>query len=116
MQFRDPDYQGGANKESLNEAKEVWNKSGILACILTGDEGGLEYVFSRLANDLKLPSYFGKNFDALDECLAEDIKKARIIWNNSEQARVSLGNDFSLLVSVIEDAVKVNSELKLTLQ
>jgi len=29
IQFRDPDFAGGANEMSLNEARTVWNKQNI---------------------------------------------------------------------------------------
>lgn len=86
----------------------------MLVSTLTGDEGGLEHVYARLAADLKFPDYFGKNLDALDECLSE-IKEAKIIWNESEKAKAILGNTFTELVAVIEDAAKDNPKLTLKL-
>lgn len=115
MQFRDTTYEGGANKESLNQAKEAWLASSTQVCVITGDEGGIEYVYSRLANDLSFPAYFGKNADALNECLA-DVKKARIVWNGSKQAKNTLGQDFEKIVSIFEYTSKENPDIKLALQ
>lgn len=107
---------GGANKESLNQVKETWSQKGIAVSVLNGDEGGLGNIYKRLSEDLKFPSYFGNNLDALDECLAQDVKTAYIVWINSKQAKTSLGETFDKLVSVINSAAKENPELKFILR
>jgi RNAse (barnase) inhibitor barstar len=87
----------------------------MLTCILSGDEGGLENIYSRLASDLQFRDYFGKNLDALEECLA-DVSEARIVWNNARQAEIPLGEAFPKLVAVIEDAARQNPNLTLELR
>jgi len=116
VQSKNPAYTGGANKESLNQAKEAWGQKSIMVSILNNDEGGLENIYKRLSIDLKFPPYFGNNLDALDECLADYVKNVCIVWNNSEQAKISLGENFDKLVEVIDFASKENPNLKLVLR
>lgn len=63
----------------------------------------LSDFYARLAEHSTVPSYFGRNLDALDE-IAGDGHLPRVIeWNFVEQSRNGLKSDFDRLASVLRD-------------
>lgn len=54
--------------------------------------GTREEFFSEIALKLNFPDYFGKNFDALDECLCD------LEWINFEIIKIII-KDFSLILN-----------------
>jgi RNAse (barnase) inhibitor barstar len=43
-----------------------------------------DVLFSKLAQALELPDYFGHNWDALDECLREVVSDVLLLVNDAE--------------------------------
>lgn len=56
-----------------------------------------------------LPACFGRNLDALSDCLGEIGEPFEIVWENSAKSQRELGNDpkfpdfFGRIVEVLED-------------
>jgi len=63
---------------------------------------------ARMASALQFPDYFGHNWDALDECLADlgwlDAEGFVLAIEHSRDLRTAGTGDYATLVSVLEDA------------
>lgn len=64
-----------------------------------------------LAKELDFPDYYGKNLDALFDCLT-DIGECTVILKGAETLRLSDGYGVRIL-KVMEEAVRVNPGFKL---
>lgn len=87
VQLDDPDYEGGANTLSLNQAREMFKKNqtytdniifmpnpsefelkdSFVAHLPKID--GVMHLFNELFDKLRFPDYFGFNWDAVNDCL-----------------------------------------------
>lgn len=65
-------------------------------------------LMARMASALRLPDYFGHNWDALDECLADlewlDAEGFVLAIEHSRELRTAGAGDYATLVSVLENA------------
>lgn len=58
-------------------------------------------VFSRL---LGIEDYYGKNYHALRDVLSAGVERpCHLVWENSEASKISLGDDFKLIIQIFED-------------
>lgn len=74
----------------------------------------LDDVFSQMATQLNFPAHFGRNLDALYDTLANDIAgPITIIWRQHEPSRLKLGEDYELLVAILEDVSAERGDLTL---
>ncbi|WP_434629717.1 barstar family protein [Chromobacterium sp. CV08] len=68
--------------------------------------GSLEQLFEQLAAQLPLPPHFGRNLDALYDCLANDVAgPLRLVWHDAATAERALGADVYATVMDILQAV-----------
>lgn len=69
-----------------------------------------------LQRKCKFPDYYGKNLDALHDCLTEIGQDTRIILLNSEAAKQNLGEYADGLFSVLEDSFAENRHLTISIR
>lgn len=69
-----------------------------------------EALLERMGRVLGFPEYYGKNLDALYDCLTEMTEPARIIYERSAQ---ETNGDYEVVISVIKDAADNNDIISL---
>jgi ribonuclease inhibitor len=74
------------------------------------DRKNLHELFSE---NLHFPEWYGRNLDALYDCLTDISEDTKITIINWEQARENLGSHAQALQNVLEDAGKANPQLKI---
>ena len=62
-------------------------------------------LHATIASALSFPSYYGKNWDAFDECLSELELPAHIAIIGTAELRQRLPRDAAMLLQCISDAV-----------
>lgn len=62
---------------------------------------------------LDLPSYYGKNLDALHDLLAEESEETRIVLVGAKTAQGELTAYMPGLLEVLEDAAQENAKLRI---
>ncbi|MBR1376151.1 MAG: barstar family protein [Cardiobacteriaceae bacterium] len=72
-----------------------------------------ELDFHRQFNKYAQWTYYGHNLNALWDVLRDMELPTHLIWYDSEISKARLGERFTLIVSVLEDAYKDSSELYL---
>jgi RNAse (barnase) inhibitor barstar len=75
------------NFKILKETYTPKSEKGTLVAIIDGnDVDTMSQFFTSIAKQLELPSYFGKNLDALYDCLCDfswtDVSHVQIIFKN----------------------------------
>jgi RNAse (barnase) inhibitor barstar len=75
------------NFKILKETYTPKSEKGTLVAIIDGnDVDTMPQFFTSIAKQLELPSYFGKNLDALYDCLCDfswtDVSHVQIIFKN----------------------------------
>lgn len=125
IQLHSPDYTIGANGLSLNQAKEEFK---INQTLIDGqiifmskpsefDEenlfvvhipkiNGIKHLFEELSEKLRFPSYFGRNRDAVNDCLSDlmwlDEKDIVIVHDST----VNLNEkDFYIYMDILHDTM-----------
>lgn len=69
----------------------------------------------QLTEKLELPGYYGRNLDALWDCLMERSEPLRIVFHFSEAAVRHLGPYGKALIDLLKEAVRENPCLELVL-
>ncbi len=69
-----------------------------------------------LQRKFRFPEYYGKNLDALHDCLMEIGQDTRIIFLNSEAAKQNLGDYADGLFCVLEDSFAENRHLTISVR
>jgi len=70
-----------------------------------------EHAHAHLVCRLHLPSYYGSNLDALNDCLGEIGKPTKILLRNASHLRESLGEYGERLIAVLAEASERNSSV-----
>ena len=70
-----------------------------------------EAVHDRLAVCLDLPEHYGRNLDALYDCLTERALPARLEVRHTAELEASLWTDAQALRETLEDAARSNPVL-----
>lgn len=64
----------------------------------------MDQLHAELARSLDFPAHYGRNLDALYDCLAGEISlPLKIIWKNYRLAQSTLGKDIAEILKVMED-------------
>lgn len=69
-----------------------------------------------LARQLSLPAYYGRNLDALFDCLTELREECEITLRDPERLFAALGVYADVLQAVLRDAAAENPRLRFTLE
>ena len=64
-----------------------------------------------LSSALSFPEWYGKNLDALFDCLTDISEKTEIEIINSEEMKKNLGEYFSSFVETVKDACEENENI-----
>lgn len=74
-------------------------------CVLDGEEiGNKEKLHEMLAEALDFPNWYGKNLDALYDCLTDGREETEIVLRNRELLRERLGRYAELFFKVLSRA------------
>lgn len=110
--FREPEF-------TKEEAKEFLKSKGMFLAEI--DLSGIttkEEIFDRFAVALNFPSYFGRNWDALNDCLTdltwldEDKNEGYLIWINNLQQLEQISEGHILLDLLMNAAQFWSSQQK----
>lgn len=74
-----------------------------------------EALHTYLAKKLAFPAYYGKNLDALHDCLCERSTPLRITVTYADRLKENLGNYGEALLQVLQDAAEENKMITLSL-
>jgi RNAse (barnase) inhibitor barstar len=82
-------------------------QAGDVAVLIPGDISNRDMLFQRLAEDLGFPDYFGKNWDALSDCLRDFHwrNEHRIVIAHSGLPKLRQG-DVKTYLEILSDAVE----------
>jgi ribonuclease inhibitor len=75
-----------------------------------------EEAHAHMMARLRLPEWYGKNLDALNDCLGEINAPTRIVVRFAPMLKESLGEYGTKLLDVLEHAVEENPNLQITLR
>lgn len=73
-----------------------------------------EALHTYLAKKLTFPSYYGKNLDALHDCLCERSTPLHITVTYTDRLKEHLGDYGETLLQVIQDAAEENERISLS--
>ena len=74
-----------------------------------------EVLHTYLAKKLDFPAYYGKNLDALYDCLTERNTPLRITVTYTEQLKENLGEYGETFLQVLKDAAEENEQITLSI-
>lgn len=75
----------------------------------------LDQLFDELIRQLRPLAHFGRNLDALYDCLANDVQGAyEIVWRETEEARKALGVDlYATILEILETVAEERGDVTL---
>lgn len=83
-------------------------------CVLDGEEiRDKEKLHEMLAEALKFPNWYGKNLDALYDCLTDGQEETEIVVRNRELLREHLGRYAELFLKVLFQAEQERAHIHL---
>ena len=75
---------------------------------MTDKESAHKYIASKLG----FPEYYGKNLDALADCISEFCLDKYIRFNHFDEAEKNLGEYASSILEVFKDTAESSSRIK----
>ena len=73
-----------------------------------------EALHTYLAKKLAFPAYYGKNLDALHDCLCERSTPLHITVTYTDRLKAHLGDYGELLLQVLQEAAEENEQISLS--
>lgn len=125
VQLEHPDYEGGANALSLNQVREMFKKNQTctdnqIIFMSKPSEfevrdsfvahipkiNGVKHLFGELSEKLQFPSYFGRNWDAVNDCLNDFmwIEEKDIVIVHDSSINLS-EKDFDIYIDILHDTI-----------
>lgn len=74
-----------------------------------------EVLHTYLAKKLAFPSYYGKNLDALHDCLTERSTPLHITVTYADRLKEHLGDYGETLLQVLQDTTEENEQISLSI-
>lgn len=65
-------------------------------------------IHSIFAEELDFPEWYGKNLDALYDCLGDVTEEVEIIFENTDELEENIGISFKKLIRLLEDVSSEN--------
>ncbi len=75
-----------------------------------------EELHDALARQLSFPDYYGRNLDALYDCLTELLEPTETVVRHADALFAHLGMYAEILRSVLRDAAEDNPDLRVTVE
>jgi len=93
-------------------------KRRLRRCVIDGGAvASLEDVYACLDRKFKFPKQFGRNLDALHDCLSTDVEGPfEIVLHAPEKVRANLDPDYLNLLKVLIDVVEERDDASLVLR
>jgi ribonuclease inhibitor len=83
----------------------------------TSDINNIDQLHAALADLLGFPEHYGRNLDALYDCLSGEIElPVKLIWTNYASTHARLGEDAALFLEVMEDFSLEEPDFKIVIQ
>lgn len=77
----------------------------------------VETMYAELATQLRLPSHFGRNFDALFDSLTRDVAgPVEIVLKNAAATPAAMRPSLAKLVATLGEAARERTDLKLKIE
>jgi len=75
----------------------------------------LEQFYDEIQRQLHLPAHFGRNLDALYDCLSADVTGPfEVIWRDTEESRQQLGPDlYATLLEILQSVAVERGDVTL---
>jgi ribonuclease inhibitor len=69
-----------------------------------------------IAQKMNFPNHYGKNFDALWDCLTGHVDtEVHIIWKNHTISKDKMGDDYSKIIEIFDELKSEYPEFEITL-
>ncbi|OBU84463.1 MULTISPECIES: barstar family protein [Chromobacterium] len=74
-----------------------------------------EQLFDELSRQLRLPPHFGRNLDALYDCLANDASGPfELVWRDTAESKQALGADlYATVLEILETVAEARGDVTL---
>ncbi|AUH52243.1 barnase inhibitor [Chromobacterium sp. ATCC 53434] len=78
----------------------------------------LEQLFDQLSRQLPLPPHFGRNLDALYDCLANEVPgPLRLVWHDAAAAERALGADvYATVLDILQTVADERDDVALDIR
>ncbi|MDF0604995.1 barstar family protein [Neisseriaceae bacterium TC5R-5] len=75
----------------------------------------LEQLFDELSRQLSFPAHFGRNLDALYDCLSNEVMGPfEIVWRETAESRAAMGTDiYATVLEILETVAQERGDLTL---
>ncbi|RNC66704.1 MAG: barnase inhibitor [Desulfuromonadales bacterium] len=86
----------------------------VTRCILDGATiQTMDDIYRALASQLPLPSYFGRNLDALWDILSTDIEgPVELVWEDAAASRIALGKNFDRIEELLKELERERDDFR----
>jgi ribonuclease inhibitor len=77
----------------------------------------LDDFYDEISGQLSLPSYFGRNLDALWDVLSTEVEgPTEIVWQDAQTSRQAMGEDFEKVMKVLKELEGQRDDFKLIIK
>lgn len=90
----------------------------VKRCTLNGRTiNSLDGLYDQLQKRLALPGHFGRNLDALWDCLSTDVEGPfKIVWKHADESKQGMGRDYHRAVKLFKSLEKERNDFQLAIE